>query len=250
VTGGTVPPHSIPLPAGERKPSGSEAGEAAQAVPVIAIDGPAASGKGTIAFNVATALRFHYLDSGALYRLIALRAMDQRTGVEDAPALAVLARDVDVTFEAGRAMLHGRDVADALRTEAVSTVASRIAVHPTVRSALLARQRAFRAPPGLVAEGRDMGSVVFPDAELKVFLTASAEARAERRYKQLIAKGISVNIDGLLRDIRERDIRDTTRAAAPLVAAPDAKTLDTTELSIAEVTTAVLALYRERDTAG
>ncbi|HEX6795443.1 MAG TPA: (d)CMP kinase [Casimicrobiaceae bacterium] len=219
-------------------------------MPVIAIDGPAASGKGTIAFNVATALRFHYLDSGALYRLVALRAMEQAIGVENEHVLTVLARDVDVTFEAGRAMLHGRDVADALRTEAVSTVASRIAVHPTVRSALLARQRAFRAAPGLVAEGRDMGSVVFPDAKLKVFLTASAEARAERRHKQLIAKGISVNIEGLLRDIRERDIRDTTRAAAPLVAAPDARTLDTTELSIAEVTSAVLALYRERDTAG
>ena len=219
-------------------------------VPVIAIDGPAASGKGTIAHNVATALGFHYLDSGALYRLIALRAMEQGVRVDDAQALAVLALDVDVTFEAGRAMLHGRDVADALRNEAVSTVASRIAVHPAVRSALLARQRAFRVAPGLVAEGRDMGSVVFADAKLKVFLTASAEARAERRYKQLIAKGISVNIDGLLRDIRERDIRDTTRAAAPLVAAPDAKTLDTTELSIADVTTAVLALYRERDATG
>jgi len=250
VTAAASTPHPNPLPArGEREPSDSEAGEGQRNVPVIAIDGPAASGKGTIAFNVATALRFHYLDSGALYRLIALRAMEQSIGVEDAQTLAVLARDADVTFEAGRAMLHGRDVADALRTEAVSTVASRIAVHGAVRGALLARQRAFREMPGLVAEGRDMGSVVFPDAKLKVFLTASAEARAERRYKQLIAKGISVNIDGLLRDIRERDIRDTTRAAAPLVAASDAKTLDTTELSIAEVTTAVLALYRERDTA-
>ena len=146
-------------------------------IPVIAIDGPAASGKGTIAYNVATALGFHYLDSGALYRIVALRALERHVAADDAAALARLARDVDVTFEGGRAMLHGRDVADALRTEDVSSAASRIAVHPEVRSALLARQRAFRRPPGLVAEGRDMGSVVFPAAGLKVFLTASAEAR-------------------------------------------------------------------------
>jgi len=215
------------------------------AVPVIAIDGPAASGKGTIAYGVASRLGFHYLDSGALYRIVALRALEQRVASDDADALALLARDVDVAFAAERAMLHGRDVTDALRAEDVSSAASRIAVHPAVRSALLARQRAFRKQPGLVAEGRDMGSVVFADAPLKVFLTASAEARADRRYKQLIAKGISVNIDGLLRDIRERDIRDTTRAAAPLRAAPDAVTLDTTNLSIAEVTAAVLALYGE-----
>jgi cytidylate kinase len=213
--------------------------------PVIAIDGPAASGKGTIAYNVASTLGFHYLDSGALYRLLALRALEQQVGTDEADALAMLARDVDVAFDAKRTTLHGRDVTDALRAEEVSSAASRIAVHPAVRGALLARQRAFRRPPGLVAEGRDMGSVVFPDALLKVFLTASAEARAERRHKQLIAKGISVKIDGLLRDIRERDIRDTTRAAAPLRAAPDAVTLDTTDLSIAEVTAAVLALYRE-----
>jgi cytidylate kinase len=215
-------------------------------IPVIAIDGPAASGKGTIAYNVAHALGFHYLDSGALYRLVALRAIEQRMSPHDTEALAQLAAGVDVAFREGRAIVDGRDVADALRGEQVSAVASRIAVHPGVRSALLARQRGFRAPPGLVAEGRDMGTVVFPDAGLKLFLTASAGARAERRHKQLIAKGISVTIDGLLRDIRERDARDTTRAAAPLVAAPDAVTLDTTEMSIAEVTNAVLVLYRER----
>ena len=219
------------------------------AIPVIAIDGPAASGKGTIAYGVATRLGFHYLDSGALYRIVALRALEQHVAADDADALALLARDIDVAFAAERAMLHGRDVTDALRAEDVSSAASRIAVHPAVRGALLARQRAFRRQPGLVAEGRDMGSVVFPDALLKVLLTASAEARADRRYKQLIAKGISVNIDGLLRDIRERDIRDTTRAAAPLRAAPDAVTLDTTNLSIAEVTAAVLALYGERRSA-
>jgi 3-phosphoshikimate 1-carboxyvinyltransferase len=221
-------------------------GEGGVPAPVIAIDGPAASGKGTIAYNVAEALGYHYLDSGSLYRLIALRALERGVAPEDAPALAALAAGLDVSFTAGRAMLGGLDVADSLRTEEVSRIASRIAVHPAVRGALLARQRAFRKPPGLVAEGRDMGTVVFPDAELKVFLTASAEARAERRHKQLITKGIPVNIDGLLRDIRERDIRDSTRAAAPLVAAPDAVTLDTTHLSIADVTDAVLALVRER----
>jgi len=143
-------------------------------------------------------------------------------------------------------MLEGRDVADALRTEDVSSVASRIAVHQRLRSALIERQRAFRVAPGLVAEGRDMGTIVFPDAQLKVFLTASAEQRAERRHKQLITKGISVTIQGLLRDIRERDARDSTRAAAPLVPARDAVILDTTDLSIAEVTDAVLAFHRER----
>jgi cytidylate kinase len=245
-------PH--PLDAAHLAPSpqgGEGRGEGVEAtIPVIAIDGPAASGKGTIAYNVAHALDFHYLDSGALYRLVALRAIEQQISSDDADGLARLAASVAVTFREGRAIVDDRDVADALRGEQVSAVASRIAVHPGVRNALLARQRAFRAPPGLVAEGRDMGTVVFPDARLKLFLTASAQARAERRHKQLIAKGISVTIDGLLRDIRERDARDTTRAAAPLVAAPDAVTLDTTEMSIAEVTDAVRELYRERSGAG
>jgi CMP/dCMP kinase len=215
-------------------------------IPVIAIDGPAASGKGTIAWQVAQALRFGYLDSGSLYRLVALRAIERAVPADDGAALAALTTDLDVTFRGGRAMLDGHDVAETLRTEEVSSAASRIAIHAALRRALLDRQRAFRTPPGLVAEGRDMGTVVFPDATLKVFLTASAEQRAERRYKQLIAKGIPVNIDGLLRDIRERDLRDSTRAAAPLAPAPDAVLLDTTDLSIAEVTAAVLALYRER----
>ena len=213
---------------------------------VIAIDGPAASGKGTIAHNVARALGFHYLDSGSLYRLIGLRALAQRIAPEDAASLARLAADLDVSFSHGRPVLDGRDVDDALRTDPISSIASRIAIHQDVRTALLARQRAFREFPGLVAEGRDMGTVVFPDAGLKIFLTATAEARAKRRHKQLIGKGISVNIKGLLRDIRERDIRDSTRAAAPLVPAIDAVTLDTTDLSITEATAAVLALHRER----
>jgi cytidylate kinase len=214
--------------------------------PVIAIDGPAASGKGTIAWNVARALGYHYLDSGSLYRLIALQALGRAIDPADAPALVALCPRLDISFRGGRAMLEGRDVADSLRTEDVSSVASRIAVHQSLRSALIERQRAFRVPPGLVAEGRDMGTVVFPDAQLKVFLTASAEQRAERRHKQLITKGISVTIQGLLRDIRERDARDSTRAAAPLVPARDAVILDTTDLSIAEVTDAVLAFHRER----
>jgi cytidylate kinase len=214
--------------------------------PVIAIDGPAASGKGTIAYNVAADLGYHYLDSGALYRVVALRALEHGAALDDVAALARLAGDADVTFRGARAVLGGRDLADELRREQVSAAASRIAVHPQVRGALLARQRAFRTAPGLVAEGRDMGTVVFPDAGLKVFLTASAEARAERRHKQLIEKGIPATIDGLLRDIRERDLRDSTRAAAPLVPAADAVLLDTTNLSIAEVTQTVLTLHRER----
>ena len=243
-----VPRRESLAASGSGKRGDSEAGEGR--VPVIAIDGPAASGKGTIAYNVATTLGYHYLDSGALYRIVALRALEHGIAPDDAAALAGLARDVDVAFRAGRATIAGRDVADALRREDVSAAASRIAVHSAVRAALLARQRAFRRPPGLVAEGRDMGTVVFPDAGLKLFLTASAEARAERRHKQLMEKGIPATIDGLLRDIRERDIRDSTRAAAPLVAAPDAVPLDTTHLSIAEVTQAVLALHREQQRRG
>lgn len=218
--------------------------------PVIAIDGPAASGKGTIAYEVARTLGFRYLDSGALYRVVALRSLERHIRDDDPESLAALAADLAVSFSGGHPVLDGRDVDEALRTEPVSAIASRIAVHPRVRGALLVRQQAFRAAPGLVAEGRDMGTVVFPDARLKIFLTASAEARASRRHKQLIGKGIPVNIDGLLRDIRERDVRDSTRAAAPLVPAPDAITLDTTDLSIAEATAAVLALHRERERAG
>ncbi|HET8830910.1 MAG TPA: (d)CMP kinase [Casimicrobiaceae bacterium] len=223
-----------------------DASSAASSPPVIAIDGPAASGKGTIAWSVADALGFHYLDSGSLYRLIALRSIERHIDPADTQALVALCPALDISFRRGRAMLDGRDVADSLRTEDVSSAASQIAVHPTLRRALIERQRSFRVAPGLVAEGRDMGTVVFPDAVLKVFLTASAEQRAERRHKQLIAKGISVTIDGLLRDIRERDARDSTRAAAPLVPARDAVILDTTDLSIAEVTDAVLAFHRER----
>jgi len=215
----------------------------ALAAPVIAIDGPAASGKGTIAAAVARALGFHYLDSGSLYRLVALRAEQSGTDRDDAAALARLAADLDVKFAEGRLLLGGADVTAAIRAETMSAGASQVAVHPAVRQALHARQRAFATPPGLVADGRDMGTVVFPEATLKIFLTASVEERARRRYKQLIAKGISSTMDGLLRDIRERDTRDQGRAAAPLAPAADAALLDTTDLSIDAAIERVLALY-------
>lgn len=213
--------------------------------PVIAIDGPSASGKGTIAQAVAGVLGFHYLDSGALYRLVALAAVRAGTPLDDEAAVAGLAAGLGATFRDGEVWLAGERVDQAIRTEAISAAASRVAALPRVRSALLARQRAFRAPPGLVAEGRDMGTIVFPDARLKIFLTASAEARAQRRYKQLIEKGLSANIQSLLRDIRERDARDSARAAAPLKPAEDAIEIDTTELSIQQVVDRVLALWRK-----
>lgn len=215
----------------------------ALAAPVITIDGPAASGKGTIAAAVAQALGFHYLDSGSLYRLVAMRAEQTGTDRADAPALARLAGGLDVQFADGKLLLGGADVSSAIRAEAMSAGASQVAIHPEVRQALHGRQRAFAALPGLVADGRDMGTVVFPEARLKVFLTASVEERARRRYKQLIAKGISSTMDGLLRDIRERDARDQGRAAAPLAPAADAVLLDTTDLSIDAAIERVLALY-------
>ena len=200
--------------------------------PVIAIDGPAASGKGTVAQGVAAALRLHYLDSGSLYRLVALKASREGVAANDEAGLAALARSLDVAFDNHRIRLDGLDVTEELRGEPVSAAASRVAVFPAVRSVLVARQRGFRRPPGLVADGRDMGTVVFPDAILKIYLMASAEVRAGRRYKQLIEKGNSVTLEGLLLDIRERDARDSARAAAPLKAAVDAVILDTTDMTI------------------
>src|SRR5436309_9850241 len=189
---------------------------------VIAIDGPAASGKGTIAAGVARELGFRYLDSGSLYRLVALKALRAGIPVTDEAALAVAASDLDFAFDNGGVQLGGEDATEGIRSEAVSAAASQVAVHPAVRRALMSMQQAFRQPPGLVAEGRDMGTVVFPDAIVKVFVTASAEERAKRRHKQLIAKGISVTIEGLLRDIHERDARDASRVTAPLRPADDA----------------------------
>lgn len=200
--------------------------------PVIAIDGPAASGKGTVAQGVAAALRLHYLDSGSLYRLVALKASREGVAANDEAGLAALARSLEVAFDKHRIRLDGLDVTEELRGEPVSAAASRVAVFPALRSALVGRQRGFRRPPGLVADGRDMGTVVFPDAILKIYLMASAEVRAGRRYKQLIEKGNSVTLEGLLLDIRERDARDSARAAAPLKAAVDAVILDTTDMTI------------------
>jgi cytidylate kinase len=217
-----------------------------KSIPVIAIDGPSASGKGTVASLVAQAIGFHYLDSGSLYRLTALAA--QRAGVplDDEPRVAALAAHLPATFVAGEILLDGVPSSAAIRHEDCSAGASRVAVLPAVRAALLERQRAYRQAPGLVADGRDMGSVVFADATLKVFLTASAEERARRRYKQLIEKGMSANIRTLLQDLQERDARDAARSVAPLQQCADAELLDTTPLSIEQAVEAVLAWYRER----
>jgi CMP/dCMP kinase len=218
------------------------------AFPVIAIDGPTASGKGTVAALVAERLGWHYLDSGAIYRVLALAALKQALDLSDEPALAELARNLDARFVAGGVSLDGFDVSLDLRREETGNAASKIATLPSVRAALLERQRAFCIMPGLVADGRDMGSVVFPDAFLKIFLTASAESRAERRYKQLIDKGLAANIDDLLRDLKERDARDSSRAVAPLVACEDAVLLDTTTLSIVEAVEFVLRHVAVRGT--
>jgi cytidylate kinase len=213
--------------------------------PVIAIDGPSASGKGTVAQSVASALGFHYLDSGALYRLVALDALDRGVDLRDAGALAHLAATLDVRFAAEDVFLAGERATAAIRTETCGAAASRVAELPEVRRALLDRQRVFRQSPGLVADGRDMGSVVFPDATLKVYLVASPETRAERRYKQLRDKGIAANIPILLLDLAERDARDVARAVAPLKPAPDARILDTTGLTAERAAEAVLAWYHE-----
>lgn len=214
--------------------------------PVIAIDGPSASGKGTVAERVAAALGFRYLDSGALYRLATLQALRRGAPLEDAEALATIARDLEIAFRDGKLWLAGEDVTEAVRTEAVSAATSRVAASPAVREALLARQRAFREGPGLVADGRDMGSVVFPDATLKVFLTADVATRAERRHKQLMEKGMCAKMADVVEELRQRDARDSARPVAPLRHYPDAVFLDTTRLTIDQAVGQVLAWYRER----
>ena len=218
---------------------------AAGAPPVIAIDGPSASGKGTVAQGVAGALGFHYLNSGALYRTVAMAALEADANLDDESTLSDITLNLRAEFRGDTVTLHGRDVTNALLADAVSSAASRVAAFPGVRKALLSRQRAFRKPPGLVADGRDMGSVVFPDAVLKIFLTASLEARAERRYKQLMEKGMDATMAALLQDIRERDQRDTMRATAPLQKSANAVLIDTTNMSAADATAQVLALYRQ-----
>ena len=211
--------------------------------PVIAIDGPTASGKGTVAALVAAKLGFHLLDSGALYRLAALASLRYQVQPDAADALAELVDGLHITFREGCAQLDGIDVSNEIRAEEIGNRASAIAVHQAVRAALVARQRAFRKEPGLVADGRDMGTVIFPDAGLKVFLTASVEARAARRYKQLIQKGFSANMEDLLRDLRERDARDTNRSVAPLAPAADAKLLDTSALTVDQAVEQVVQWY-------
>jgi len=212
-------------------------------VPVIAIDGPSASGKGAVASRVADALGFHYLESGALYRLVALRAL--QTGKDGEDHLAGIAASMPVVFRNGVVLLDKHDVTDEIHNEACGNKASEVARLAGVRQALLKRQRAFRQPPGLVADGRDMGTIVFPDAALKIFLTASPEVRAERRYKQLIDKGIPANLRSLSRDLAERDERDRKRTVAPLVPAPDSQVLDSSALSIDQVVERVLGWWRK-----
>lgn len=222
------------------------------AVPVLTIDGPSGSGKGTISRLVARRLGWHYLDSGALYRAVGLAASWADIDLSDASALVRCTFDTQIGFNEEvegepRVIVNGLDATDELRTETAGAAASAIAAIPEVRTALTDRQRAFRRPPGLVADGRDMGTVIFPDAAHKVFLTASAGERAERRYKQLKEKGVSVTLDGLLREILARDARDASRAVAPLRPADDAVRIDTTGQSIDQVVERVLALLPPRE---
>lgn len=212
-------------------------------IPVITIDGPTASGKGTVAHRVADKLGFHYLDSGALYRLTALSALRRSTDLSDEHALAKLAEHLQCSFQGGDIILSQENVSDAIRAEEVGNTASKIATFPAVRHALVGLQLGFRKAPGLVADGRDMGSVIFPHAPLKVFLTASVQARAERRYKQLIDKGFSANMQDLLVDLQARDDRDTNRAIAPLAPAEGALVLDTSNLNADQAVDQVLQWY-------
>lgn len=217
-----------------------------QNIPVIAVDGPSASGKGTVAMLVAKVLGFHYLDSGAIYRVTAYAAELSGISLEDENSLAKLARKLDLRFEGGEVFLAGQAVGDVIRTEQAGRAASKIAALPHLREALLERQRAFRQFPGLVTDGRDMGSTIFPDATVKIFLTATAEERAQRRYKQLIEKGFTANLADLLQDLRERDARDAARSSAPLQQMADAELLDTTCLTIDQAVERILTRYSEK----
>lgn len=215
---------------------------------VITVDGPSGSGKGTLCQLLAKKIGFHLLDSGALYRLVALAALNQQVDINNQQAMENVAAQLDVRFDTAaentRILLKGEDVTNAIRSEIISMNASIVAAYPGVRKALLKRQRDFRQLPGLVADGRDMGTTVFPEADLKIFLTASAEARAQRRYKQLIEKGEEVDLDELIKDIQERDERDSNRTVSPLKPAPDAVLLDSTQMTIQEVLEAMLSLVK------
>jgi len=213
-------------------------------ISIVTIDGPSGTGKGTIADLLARRLGWHCLDSGALYRVLGLAAQRQGLDPDAVAALASLTSTLRVEFRNGRILLDGEDVSEAIRTETVGDAASRVAVHVAVREQLLAWQREAAQPPGLVADGRDMGTVVFPDAQLKIFLTASAEERAARRYKQLKQKGLDVNLFQFLGEIRERDERDRNRSAAPLKPPPGALVVDTTSLTIVEILILVLAAVK------
>lgn len=214
-----------------------------QPIPVITIDGPTASGKGTVAHRVAQHLGFHYLDSGALYRLTALNALRHQVPLNDEHALAKLAEKLPCKFVGDQVWLANENVTSEIRAEEVGNTASKIAALPTVRHALVSLQLGFRITPGLVADGRDMGTIIFPHATLKVFLTASVEERAERRYKQLIEKGFSASMDDLLKDLRERDARDSNRAIAPLKPAEGAYLLDTSDMTADQAVEQVLQWY-------
>ena len=209
-------------------------------VPVVTIDGPSGAGKGTLAAAIAEARGWHLLDSGALYRIIAVVALKQGVSLSDAALIAALCSELQIVFGAGSVTVNGDDLTDAIRTEDVGSAASVVAALPPVREAILTLQKAFRRAPGLVADGRDMGTVVFPDAPVKIFLDASAEARAERRYNQLKNKGLSVKVPGLLEQIQERDARDRERAVAPLRPAEDALIIDSSQMSIDAVVATVI----------
>jgi len=216
----------------------------ANPIPVIAIDGPSASGKGTVAQLVAKQLGYHYLDSGALYRIVALAAHKEDIAWNEAADIASLVPRLDIRFEGDQIFLDGENVSDQIRTELMGQGASQVAAHPQVRSALTKLQHTFRKAPGLVADGRDMATVIFPDAITKIFLTASAEVRAERRYQQLVKKGVAADYAAILKDLQDRDARDSTRAVAPLKQASDAELLDTSHLNIEEAVSKALALIQ------
>ena len=221
-----------------------------KAIPIVTIDGPSGSGKGTMSMMLARKLGFHYLDSGALYRLLALAASRHKVALDNIEGLTVLAAHMDITFAmkadngAPQIILEGENVSAQIRAEEIGLLASKVAAIPEVRAALLQRQHAFAAKPGLIADGRDMGTVVFPSAQIKIFLTAGADERAKRRYKQLIEKGENVNLPALIDSVRERDERDSQRAVSPLVPAPDAHQIDSTDLSIEEVLQLILDLVQ------